>query len=101
MNALFDDASLTHFWEDANAMSLTACTHGQLVLEGIEFQVDLDEFNEKGLDNIFKNLASPAKVHGRGAGVSARLREVIAYTMSGKPKMCIGCNEDGQVLQDH
>ena len=89
MDALFDAAALTHFWEDAAAMSLTAHTHKQLVLEGIEFPVDLDEFDEKGLEKIFKNLANPAKVARGGAGANARLCEVIAYTMSGKSKMRI------------
>ena len=58
MAAQFDVAALTHFWEDAAAMSLTAHTCEQLVLEGIDFPVDLDEFHEK---RVGQDLQEPHK----------------------------------------
>ncbi len=79
---LFDAAALTFFWEDPTAMCLENRMRTQLVLKGIEFPADLAEFNDKGLEKIFKNLAYPAKVP-TGVGAAAHLCEVPAFTMSG------------------
>jgi hypothetical protein len=81
----FDAAILTHFWENTAAMGIINCTQVQLVEEGIENPEDLTEFDEKGLEKIFKNLANPAKIPITGG----RLQEINAYAMSGKSKMWI------------
>ena len=57
----FDVAALTIFWEDASAMSLSARTRTQLVVEGIELPEDLEEYDDEGLEKIFSNLAKPPK----------------------------------------
>ena len=38
-------------------MGIIAPNRAQLVVEGIENPEDLEEFDEKGLEKIFKNLA--------------------------------------------
>jgi hypothetical protein len=81
----FDAATLTHFWENTAAMGIINHTQVQLVEEGIENPEDLAEFDEKGLEKIFKNLANPAKIPIAGG----RLQEINAYMMSGKSKMQI------------
>jgi hypothetical protein len=76
----FDAATLTHFWENTAAMGIINCTRVQLVEEGIENPEDLAEFDEKGLEKIFKNLANLAKIPIAGGC----LQEINAYAMSGK-----------------
>ena len=88
---VFTAAQLTVFWTSNIAMGLSARTRSQLELEGIETPDDLVEFNEKCLEKIFKNMANPAKVPLTGAAniAAGKLKEVVAYLMSGKSKMRI------------
>ena len=78
----FDAAAVTHFWEDADSMSLSNRTRVQLAVEGITDPGDLEEYDEAGLEKIFHNLAKPAKV----AGPQGRLREVEPFKVTGKAK---------------
>ena len=81
----FDAATLTHFWENTAAMGIINHTQVHLIEEGIENPEDLAEFDEKGLEKIFKNLANPAKIPIAGE----RLQKINAYAMSGNSKMQI------------
>ncbi len=94
----FDAAAVTHFWEDADSMSLSNRTRVQLAVEGITDPGDLEEYDEAGLEKIFHNLAKPAKV----AGPQGRLREVEPFKVTGKAKQrLLGVSSIGEILQDH
>jgi hypothetical protein len=86
---LFNAAALNLFFEDANNMGLSHCTHLQLAMEGITEPKDFKEINNDGMTAIFTNLLKPPKVPALSAAASAAgtLREIQAYEVSAKSKM--------------
>jgi hypothetical protein len=86
---LFDVAALTLFFEDANNMGLSHCTHLQLAVEVITKPEDFKEFDDDGIMAIFTNLLKPPKVPATGAAAYAAgtLHKIQAYEVSAKSKM--------------
>jgi hypothetical protein len=86
---LFNPAALTLFFEGADAMALSHCTHLCLVIEGILVRNDFKDFDNDGLNAIFTNLAKPPKVQAIcPADIQARcLLEIMAFEVSAKSKM--------------
>ncbi len=60
--ALFNAATLTAFFKNADAMALSNHTCLQLVSEGILIPDDIKDFDDNGLEATFLNLAKPPKV---------------------------------------
>jgi hypothetical protein len=86
---LFNPAALMLFFEGADAMALSNCTHLRLVIEGILVPNNFNDFDDDGLDAVFTNLAKPLKVEATClADRQARgLLEIMAFEVSTKSKM--------------
>jgi hypothetical protein len=86
---LFDAAELMSFFKHSDFMALSNHTCLQLAHEGIMVPDDFIDFDAGGLEGIFLNLLKPPKVPATGAAALAtgRLREIMAYKVSEKPKM--------------
>jgi hypothetical protein len=86
---LFNPANLTLFFEGADAMALSNCTHLRLAIERIFVPNNFNNFDDNGLDAIFTNLVKPPKVAAIwladcNAGL---LLEIMAFEVSAKSKM--------------
>jgi hypothetical protein len=81
---LFNPANLTLFFEGADAIALSNCTHVRLAIERILVPRDFNDFEKDGLDAIFTNLAKPPKVEAiRPADCNARLLlEIMVFEVS-------------------
>jgi hypothetical protein len=88
---LFNPATLMLFFEGADAMALSNCTHLRLVIEGIFVPNNFNNFDNDGLDAIFTNLAKPPKVEATCLAdpQAGCLLEIMAFKVSAKSKMCL------------
>jgi hypothetical protein len=86
---LFNPAALMLFFEGADAMALSNCTHLHLAIEGILVPNNFNNFDNDGLDAIFTNLANPPKVQAIFLAdcQARRLLEIMAFENSAKSKM--------------
>jgi hypothetical protein len=88
---LFNPATLTLFFEGADAMALSNCTRLRLAIEGILVLNNFNDFDGNGLDAIFTYLAKPPKVEATCLAdcKAGRLLEITAFEVSAKSKMSL------------
>ncbi len=77
-------AQLTRFWTHQDEIGLSACTRGQMAIEGLAIPEDFNDFVKKShLEALIKTLLKPAKIPVGPPAIGA-LREVEAYTVTAK-----------------